>query len=69
MAPRPFMVSGGTADLPERWTALHHAIAVNHLLGYDHRVAMTNRQTHTPTAESNEQIYRFFQWWLGEKAN
>jgi hypothetical protein len=64
MAPRPLLVSGGTADLPERWRALNHAIAVNELLGYENRVAMTNRQTHGPTEESNEQIYRFFQWWL-----
>jgi dienelactone hydrolase len=64
MAPRPFLVSGGTADLPERWPALNHAIAVNKLLGYEQRVAMTNRESHGPTAEANEQVYRFFQWWL-----
>ncbi len=64
MAPRPFLVSGGTADLPERWTALNHTIAVNRVLGHSHRVAMTNREPHAPTRESNEQIYRFFQWAL-----
>ena len=67
MAPRPFLVSGGTADLPERWTALNHSIAVNALLGCRDRVAMTNRATHAPTQQSNEQIYRFFQWWLQER--
>lgn len=67
MAPRPFLVSGGTADMPERWPALNHSIAVNELLGFHHRVAMTNRDTHGPTEESNEQIYRFFEWWLAEK--
>lgn len=61
MAPRPFLLSGGTADLPERWSALNHAIAVNKLLGYDHRVAMTTRDGHTPTEEANEQVYRFFE--------
>ena len=66
MAPRPFLVSGGTADLPERWPALNHSIAVNRLLGYRNRVAMSNRPTHAPNAESNEQIYAFFQWWLQE---
>lgn len=65
MAPRPFLVSGGTADLPERWAALNHAIEVNQLLGFDHRVAMTNREGHTPTPEANEQVYRFFEWCLG----
>ena len=66
LAPRPFLVSGGTADLPERWPALNHAIAVNKILGYDHRVAMTSRDTHTPTEQANEQVYRFFEWCLGD---
>jgi dienelactone hydrolase len=67
MAPRPFLVSGGTADMPERWPALNHAIAVNRLLGYDHRVAMTNRKEHGPSEKDNEQVYRFFEWWLKER--
>jgi hypothetical protein len=64
MAPRPFLVSGGSEDPPERWKALNHTIAVNTLLGYSNRVAMTNRKDHTPTAESNEQIYLFFEHFL-----
>ena len=67
MAPRPLLVSGGTADLPERWTALNHSIAVNRRLGFNNRVAMTNRPTHSPSEESNEQICRFFEWWLMER--
>jgi len=67
MAPRPFLVSGGTADLPERWPALNHAIAVNKLLGYENRVAMTGREGHSPTEESNEQVYRFFEWALKDE--
>jgi hypothetical protein len=43
---------------------LNHLIAVNKLLGVENRVAMTNRADHAPTAESNEAIYRFFEWWL-----
>ncbi|MSU20986.1 MAG: sialidase [Pedosphaera sp.] len=66
MAPRPFLVSGGTADLPERWPALNHSIAVNKLLGHDNRVAMTNRDTHSPTQQANEQVYRFFEACLSE---
>jgi hypothetical protein len=66
MAPRPFLVSGGSEDPPERWRALNHSIAVNQLLGRTNRVAMTNRKTHTPTPESNEQIYRFLGFWLGK---
>lgn len=64
MAPRPFLVSGGSEDPPERWQALNHAIAVNRLLGYENRVAMTNRPKHDPTEESNEQIYQFFEHFL-----
>ncbi len=61
MAPRPFLVSGGEEDPIERWRALNHSIAVNKLLGFENRVAMTNRPTHDPTDESNEVLYRFFQ--------
>jgi hypothetical protein len=61
MAPRPFLVSGGSEDPLERWKALNHAIAVNRLLGHTHRVAMTTRAGHAPTAESNEQIYLFLE--------
>jgi hypothetical protein len=60
MAPRPFLVSGGAQDPPEHWKALNHAIAVNALLGAKDRVAMTNRKGHSPTEESNEQLYAFF---------
>ncbi|MBA4066363.1 MAG: sialidase [Isosphaera sp.] len=64
MAPRPFLVSGGAEDPPERWKALNHSVAVNKLLGHENRVAMTNRKTHGPTPESNEALYRFFEWAL-----
>jgi hypothetical protein len=64
MAPRPFLVSGGTADMPERWPALNHAVAVNRLLGFENRVAMTNRKEHGPSEKDNEQVYRFLDWWL-----
>jgi hypothetical protein len=67
MAPRPFLVSGGTADMPERWPALNHAIVVNRLLGCENRVAMTNRTEHGPADKDNEQVYRFFEWWLKER--
>ncbi|MEO2049241.1 MAG: sulfatase-like hydrolase/transferase [Pirellulales bacterium] len=66
MTPRPLLVSGGTADMPERWPALNHLISVNRILGYDNRVAMTHRDTHAPNEKSNQQIYAFFQWWLQE---
>lgn len=66
MAPRPFLVSGGSEDGPHRWKALNHSIAVNKLLGYENRVAMTNRPDHSPNPESNEVIYRFFEHFLGD---
>jgi hypothetical protein len=64
MAPRPFLVSGGAEDHRGRWKALNHAIQVNSFLGYRNRVAMTNRQGHSPTEESNEQVYRFAKYVL-----
>ena len=66
MAPRPFLVSGGSEDRPSRWIALNHAVAVNRLLGHTNRVALTTRKDHTPTPESNEQIYLFFEYFLKE---
>jgi hypothetical protein len=64
MAPRPFLVSGGSEDPPARWEALNHAVAVNRLLGHADRVAMTNRPAHSPTAESNAQAFRFLEHFL-----
>ncbi len=64
MAPRPFLVSGGSQDRPEHWVALNHTIALNKFLGFDTRVAMTMRNGHTPTAESNAQAYAFFEHFL-----
>jgi len=64
MATRPFLVSGGAEDRPERWKALNHTVAVNRLLGVENRVAMTNREGHSPTEESNEQLYLFFEYFL-----
>lgn len=64
IAPRPFLVSGGAEDTPARWPALNHALAVNRLLGFTNRVAMTSRPDHNPTAESNAQLYAFFEQFL-----
>jgi hypothetical protein len=64
MAPRPFLVSGGSEDGPERWVPLNHTVAVNKLLSYENRVGMTNRKGHNPTEESNEQLYAFFEHFL-----
>ena len=67
IAPRPFLVSGGSEDPPDRWIPLNHTLQVNKLLGFTNRVAMTNRQNHTPTEESNDQIYAFFEHFLKVK--
>jgi hypothetical protein len=64
MAPRPFLVSGGSEDPPTRWQALNHSVAVNRLLGHDNRVAFTSRPGHRPTAQSNEILYGFFEYFL-----
>jgi hypothetical protein len=67
MAPRPFLVSGGSEDPAERWKALNHSVAVNKLLGQENRVAMTNRPKHDPTEESNEVLCLFFEHFLKAK--
>ena len=64
MAPRPFLVSGGAQDRLEHWTALNHAIALNEFLGQTGRVAMTMREGHTPTPQSNAQVYTFLEHFL-----
>lgn len=68
MAPRPFLVSGGSEDPPRRWEALNRTITVNGLLGFKNRVAMSNRPDHAPNPESNEIIYRFFEHFLRDSA-
>jgi len=67
MAPRPFLVSGGSEDRTERWKALNHTIEVNKLLKHPNRVAMTNRKAHSPTPESNKQIYLFLEHFLSKQ--
>ena len=53
------------ADLPaDVLLAACNLIALNKMLGVEDRVAMTNRADHPPTVESNDAIYRFFEWWL-----
>jgi dienelactone hydrolase len=64
MAPRPFLVSGGSEDTEERWIPLNSSILVNDFLGYQKRVAMSNRQQHSPDRTSNEIIYAFFKYYL-----
>ncbi len=65
ICPRPFLVSGGSEDPPERWTALNHARAVNDLLGVKDRVAMTNRREHSPDEKANAIVRSFFEQCLG----
>ncbi|MGI6573870.1 MAG: prolyl oligopeptidase family serine peptidase [Fermentimonas sp.] len=64
MAPRPFLVSGGSSDPVERWIPLNHTIAINELLGFDNRVAMSNRPDHAPNEASNEIAYAFLDYFL-----
>lgn len=64
MAPRPFLVSGGSEDAPKRWEALNHTVEVNRILGQENRVGMTNRPDHSPNKESNDVIYAFFDHFL-----
>ncbi len=64
MAPRPVLVSGGVQDPPRNWVALNHLVAVNSVLGYKDRVALTARKTHVPTAEALELELAFLEYHL-----
>jgi dienelactone hydrolase len=67
MAPRPLLVSGGAQDRPDHWIALNHTVGLNEFLGHTARVAMTMREGHTPTAESNAQAFAFLEHFLKEQ--
>lgn len=64
IAPRPFLVSGGSEDKVERWDALQHLVQINQTLGETDRVFMTLRDGHGPTRESNAQLTTFFKHFL-----
>jgi hypothetical protein len=64
ICPRPFLVSGGSEDPPENWIALNHSIAVNNLLGANHRIGMTNRPDHDPNEAANSVVWAFFEHFL-----
>jgi hypothetical protein len=64
IAPRPVLDSGGTEDPPPNWRALNHIVAVNDLLGFKNRVAMTARPRHIPTPEALEIELAFLEYWL-----
>lgn len=64
MAPRPFLVSAGSEDPLKRWVPLNHAIKVNALVGFKNRVAMTNREFHSPNDVSNKQAFSFLTYFL-----
>ncbi|MDC0325499.1 prolyl oligopeptidase family serine peptidase [bacterium] len=64
VAPRPFLISGGSEDPIERWNSLHHLIEINRVLGHEHKVFFTQRKNHGPTPESNAQLLAFFTHFL-----
>ncbi|MDN3688829.1 GDSL-type esterase/lipase family protein [Cyclobacterium jeungdonense] len=64
MAPRPFLVSGGSEDSQDRWVPLNYSLRANNFFGVTNRVGMSNRPDHSPNPESNEIIYSFFEYYL-----
>ena len=64
MAPRPFLVAGGSEDVPWHWRALNHTRGLYDLLGVQNRVAMTHRDGHSPTPEAMEQMCAFLEFFL-----
>jgi hypothetical protein len=67
MAPRPFLVSGGAQDPLDHWIALNNTVALYRFLGCENRIALTHRQGHSPTVDSNEQAYRFLEHFLKDE--
>lgn len=65
LVPRPFLVSGGSEDPPERWADLAPLVALNERLGYRNRIGLTSRPGHDPTPESNAALVEFFVRFLG----
>ncbi len=66
MAPRPFLVSGGSCDKPRQWRPLNRVGEVYQVMGYSHRIGMTNRENHKITPEDNARIIRFLEKTLKE---
>ncbi len=64
MAPRPFLVSGGSEDVPWHWRALNHTRSLYEMLGVPNHVAMTHRDGHSPTPEAMEQMCAFLDHFL-----
>ncbi len=64
MAPRPFFVSGGSEDPPERWALLNHVRDVYSLLGVPRRVGLHNRPAHAPTREATDLLCDFLEHFL-----
>ncbi|NLL84171.1 MAG: sialidase, partial [Lentisphaerae bacterium] len=48
---------------PSRWEVLNHTVELNRLLGYENRIAMTNREFHEMDGLSAEAIYAFVEQW------
>lgn len=64
MAPRPFLVSGGSEEPIERWIPLNSSVRVNEFLGYKNRVGLTTRPDHVPDDTANKTIWAFFDRFL-----
>jgi pimeloyl-ACP methyl ester carboxylesterase len=64
LAPRPFLVAGGSEDPPARWKSLAPLIGVNSLLGYEERVGMANRAGHDITPQASSQICDTLEYFL-----
>lgn len=64
IAPRPFLVLGGSEDPVDRWHAFHHTVEINRLMGHQERVFFSQRPGHAPTMQSNDQLLKFFKYFL-----
>jgi hypothetical protein len=67
LAPRPFLIIGDVPGISQERHVLDLAVAVNRLLGFQHRVGVTGSQRRGFVRTNDEIICRFFQWWLQEE--
>ena len=64
IAPCSFLVLAGSEDPVGRWHALHHTVEINRLMGQEERVFFSQHPGHAPTTQSNDQLLKFFKYFL-----
>jgi len=69
MAPRPFLVSGGTLPTCGTMAGAQPRCRRQSVLGFENRVAMTNRKEHGPSKGTTSRFIASLEWWLKRPAS